>query len=966
MYRTLRLAIALVTVFPGSDALQDLASSAGLAAVGAGGGSGSDGMPNGTRIRSLFSRMLSADGRRGSFLNHPMDHPAVEALEQNFSTSGAAAGKVTAGRESANHSVGRSQGGGNGTAATAHRAMVATSRGVVHKAKHQQLVADTCTPGTPGCKSMCRWLKLLADDFYYTVHNFSTCPILESSLTSFGWTAPQLRSERQAPESVDCMVSIARTAVSPPNVQAYVEQLTDCMANISKRTRDDYRISLRLMDRAVSQFHEARALHHNASLAGQRLGAALAIGHQALETKKLEADAIASLEDAMAEAQSIGGHFVNDDLERARQLIEELEPLPALRRVLDEAMARGWESVSSSPSRLDEAVELLVISVREADKVGLTGEPLPAARALLSNATALRNARDELRASVLDGNVTLATQANAGDDIARLEAAISQAEMVGFRTGLPDAVRLLGKLRQAQDARQELADAVAQARSAMSEGSPEEGHTDSELPVEHPAEVRLEAAVAAAQPLGLSGPWAENLLSQLEGRVQARADMVEAVTAGRRILGENSSELVSPRGAKVVAQLEAAVKSGQDVALSAEVAPASELLDRLVAAKSVQEDLEAAMSLGNRTMHAETGDREAIKVLSSALREARGANVTGSVPEAEELLLRLQHHRDARRDLDAAVAASKSAQLTRQGGPQAERALEAALARAEELGLTSVAAAARAQLDRIRVLAHAEEALERARRGPCNVTCMQEVNATIARARALGLDDGSLVDAFKGVVAASSAEERLQAAVAQGRAAAVAGTEVPEAVAVLRAAATTAEWHEKRSGHPSGSLPTARQLLTELSAYGPAKAELDLALVQANASLATSIGTEDALVSLHHAVADARRLNISHRVPETAASLERLTSVARARVQVQAALAQGDIALRAGAGEELAIDELKAAVAEAQQVNVHKSVSRAVMLLGRLMHLEARHQQEEASVRPLHSVLQYDAAMDKQ
>jgi len=842
-----------------------------------------------------------------------------------------------------------------------------------------------CEVGTPGCKSMCRWLKLTDKDYQN-----GRCPLFERPLISCGWVPPEQRIEG-APmlndldySALDCSVNCMRTNVVATDVENQILHAEECMDSLPPDVNQTCIMALSLITNEVADWRSEMKLKADSEELRRDLVAAIAKAKIALATKSGQVPAIEELSILLSRAEDLPGHYLSDEVQEARSYLDRLAPVPAARRELDHAIADATAALNmQQPSSVTECIEWLEIAIRKAQRLGV-GDPLPQAQAKYQELLALQAAQETLRAASFIGNVSLGTKSGMAKAIRELHSAIAIAQASNLSTAV--AVSLMDSLDAIHNAVENSVNATAFGQAVLNTPGLK-GKDEIKEAVSW-----LNRTIGRAWELGLqddtSTSGALETLQALEYIKNARRALHTSVLRGMRTLQQNASELSDNAEEAAIETLKFAIKWGLDVGLVKGLPIARDLVNQLEYVESIKENTSLALAIGNASILAKADEDEAIALLAASIAASTQGHVSGGVHEAEHLLRLLASRKVARKALELATGMANKAFETRTREERAIVALNASIQEAQEADLTDEASIQINQLEQLEIFQESRKNLTQAlamttsapgRLGPVKVIDPQPeipFNRTGYRIVSLPQPHGSADDGDgdfeEHIDALTSAIARIQhhgeidpeweRMLAETRARRDAYEMINDAISVGNVSESTKTNFDmaivnlttalKEAGDSGVELgvPRARELLQQLNTIRPALNELNSAILQARVSKHTVSSMDSALSRLNRASAICAELQLHSWLPAAYKVRDELVEVRTVFLQLKAAIAQGEIALEAEQGEEAAIDELDAAMVAADATNMHRDVPVAVELLNRLASINAQHQRLQAAI----------------
>lgn len=230
--------------------------------------------------------------------------------------------------------------------ASSHNAEAKVEKDAIQRKKEEltRRVADVSTQehaelgapceGDPAvCKTMCRWLKMSNKDVN------ENCKLFEWQLRSCNYTAIEERPANSAADPMDCAVNYLRTTVVQEEVAGYISAIDICTESLPPRVNETCYVALGLLRGEVHDWKAENELRLDAAALGDDLDAAAKQGIEALRSKKKEQEAIDALTKVLAKAEELPGHYLVDQVAKARGILDTLGPIPAVRNELADAMA---------------------------------------------------------------------------------------------------------------------------------------------------------------------------------------------------------------------------------------------------------------------------------------------------------------------------------------------------------------------------------------------------------------------------------------------------------------------------------------------------------------------------------------------------------------------------------------------------------------------------------------------------
>lgn len=877
--------------------------------------------------------------------------------------------------------------------ASSHNAEAKVEKDAIQRKKEEltRRVADVSTQehaelgapceGDPAvCKTMCRWLKMSNKDVN------ENCKLFEWQLRSCNYTAIEERPANSAADPMDCAVNYLRTTVVQEEVAGYISAIDICTESLPPRVNETCYVALGLLRGEVHDWKAENELRLDAAALGDDLDAAAKQGIEALRSKKKEQEAIDALTKVLAKAEELPGHYLVDQVAKARGILDTLGPIPAVRNELADAMADSEKAFKTTDLfKVKESYVWLGVSVTKGEKYKI-GPPLPEAQAMLLRLAKLKDALMDLKKALFASNVSVATKSSVHETRLMLDAAIKRAKNAGLDNDMPISHELLHKL-EAFDF------AVGNVSSANMRGSevlqPEGNKGIVSLNETISA---LNTTIGVAQGLGLTdnqtvGEAVGSLDSLLYIR-RARMALNAAVESGHNVLNFNGGKLSDDLEEIAIDNLGPASAWAQDVGLNNGIHVAESTSHLLNLVEEAKQNMSLAIQIGNHSLEAKSGIANAISVLEAAITGSMAVNASAGVQTAQRELKMLRALVGARAACLAAAQAANASLLTRGGYQEAMVALNKSSINAGKVGLEPEAEIGTQQLKMLKLFADADRALTAAaakvapaRSAPVAralndtrpVTKFKRTGlkpedlpdvpgaaddadrdfrehervlaAAIAAAKRRGLVDSDKQAQLNTEVAMRRAFGMLQAASAKAAVSLEKKTKIDAAITTISAAI-----EEGKEMNMYIGIPEAQAQLDQLLIIQPARDELAAAMLQANVSMHTVSGMDAAIVRLQAAMDLNRQLEMLAQLPKAQKLKDDILFVKNVYVALKAAILQGQIAMKNEEGEEAAITELNRAIEAADGINLHKSVKLGTDVLHQLVHLNAQHQQAQAAM----------------
>jgi len=845
--------------------------------------------------------------------------------------------------------------------------------------EHAELGAP-CSGDPIVCKTMCRWLKMSNKD---TNEN---CKLFEWQLRSCNYTAIEERPAGSSTDPMDCAVNFLRTAVLEEEVPGYVSALDTCTEGLPPTVNETCYVALGLLRGEVHDWKAENELRLDAAALGKDLRAAAAQGSSALQSKKKEQEAIDALTEVLARAEELPGHYLVDEVAKARSILDTLGPIPAVRKELAAAMSDATMAFKTTDLfKVKESYVWLGVSVTKGEKYKI-GVPLPEAQAMLLRIAKLKDALLDLQMALFASNVSVATKSSVHETRLMLDAAIKRAQNAGLDNEMPISHELLHKLEAFDVAIQNVSSAHVKGEAALaSEGN--KGIQSLNQTIDF-----LNTTIGVAQALGLQDNQtvgeAVGSLDNLLYIRHARMALNDAVESGHNVLKFNGGNISDDLEEIAIDNLEPAAAWADEVGLNNGIHVAESTSRLLNLVEEAKQNMSLALQIGNHSLEAKSGIANAISVLESAITGSMAVNVSAGVHTAQKELKLLRALVGARAACLAAAQAANASLLQRTGYQEAMVALNKSSSNAAKVGLKPESEIGEDQLQMLKLFADADHALTVAasKMAPARpVPVAKPLNDTrpVTKFKRTGLKPESLPDVpgaaddedrdfreHERVLAAAIAAAKRRGLVDSDKQAQLA-TEVGmrRAFAMLqKASAMAAASLDKKTNIDAAittlssaieecketnmyiGLPEAQKQLDQLLIIQPARDELVAAMLQANVSMHTVSGLDAAIVRLQAAMDLNRQLEMFAQMPKATKLKDDILFVKNVYVALKAAILQGQIAMKNEEGEEAAISELDGAIEAADGINLHKSVKLGTDVLHQLVHLNAQHQQMQAAM----------------
>lgn len=840
---------------------------------------------------------------------------------------------------------------------------------------------EECDMKSDECNTMCRWLKLTQKDN-------GECAMFEWQLKTCDYILPEDRSSEDGADPLDCAVNLLRTKVLSADVGSYMQRLDSCVHGLPPEVNATCNVAVALVENEIKDWNDESTLKAEAADMKGELEKATEQAKNAMKTRTGEQEAVDELSEVLSKSEKLEGHYLVDEVHRARRALDKLAPIPAIRGQLKAAMQDGSRVYKSlSLFRAKEAIVWLDVAIRKAEKFQV-GAQVPEAKEMLKNLTAFKAAVLDLQDATFAGNVSFSTKSGVHESVISLQSAIQRAKAAGLENQMVGVKNLLEGL-------QDLDVAVINAKNATEEA--EEilkvaGNKGKTGLLE--AVGRLNSTVERAHALGLGDNStvmeAVAALDKLKYVKHARVALHTATLDGRKVLEDQRDDLSDNAEEAATDALKSSIHWAEDVGIVNGLEVAKDVSKNLTVAERTKEAMALALANGNASLEAKSHPERAIKMLESSIEGSKKEGQSAGVPKAEEQLISLRALMAAWGALKEGSAAAKSSLDRRAGYSEAADKLRAGIDAGHKVGLTDAEAVAGQQLEKLQAFAKAddelavalaEKPLEPLPPGPVEVDDpepestfhrdgyrvedlpdepnsgddgdsdfkehMKALEEGIAASKKNGVIDPEMQAELADMQAKNDAYEMLQDAVDGGEKAFKAKRHLEHAITELTGATREAQ----EIGLTLG-LSKAMDLLAKLNIIQPAKDELQAAILQANVSVHTVSGLDRAAMRLEEAVEVNRKLELFGNLKRATQLRDQLLQVKEIYVRIRAACTQGEIALDSRQGEEAAITELNESIEAADKIDLHKGMRQAVDILHELMGLNAKKQQAQAAISP--------------
>jgi len=835
---------------------------------------------------------------------------------------------------------------------------------------------ETCSVGEAGCKSMCRWLKLVDKDI--KSETGTSCPLFEWSLKTCGYVAPEKRPVGSDTDPIDCATEIIRKAVFWPELESMVTRLDGCIQGLPSSANETCGVALALVSTEIADLKDEMELKKSAIAAREGLQQAGFQAKTAFETKSGEQDAIDALAGNLSRAESISGHYLTEDIHVARDFLDKLGPIPPARAelkasLLDAIVAMGTKEVRT----LNAAIVRLNSTATIAKELKLNDVVDPAQN-MLAALLVTRARVMEFQTIIFEANVSLATRKKMPQAIVALKYGIEKANTTNTTKDVPKAMALLDRLREANNALKDLKWALHHGEVVL-QGGKEKNDLEDALRWLNTSFIYAGSLKVIDDSTTAS---AVQTLTQLEYIYGARAALQKAIALGNDVLQNNKSRLVDDSEEAAVALLNPAIEWGYDVELKDGLSEAEILRTQLLAVEVSKENMTRALVQGNSSLAAKAGEGTAIKTLDDAMAVEKALGVDAGFPAGDAELKVLRARQLAKRNLNVAIEAAMRCLRTRKGTDNAVNLLNRSVAETKQVGLLVESDLAYNQmmslLEQQEAFKILQDALTKAApRGNVSSASIDdakpeiEVNRTpivarlpmvnnsqddgdadfdehirvleeaIPKARALGVVDPDMEMRLEHIKSMKEDYYQLRLAMREGNASWISKEGVPDSIEML----TTAISESLKDGLVLG-VASAKKLLGLLVQIQPAMDEYEAALAQGNISLVTVSHMSDAILRLRGALETHKKLRLKTDIPFSVGEemITKLLTIKEVFVTLKSSIVAGQVALEGEKGEEAAINKLRGALSDAAAVGLEREVPVATDLLQELIHMNEEHQ----------------------
>jgi len=836
----------------------------------------------------------------------------------------------------------------------------------------------TCTVGRKnGCKSMCRWLKLVDKDVEKGTG--TSCPLFEWSLKTCGYVAPEDRPVGSDADPLDCTTKIIRKAVFWPELEGMVNSLDGCIQGLPASANETCGVALALVSTEISDLKDEMALKKAAKVARQGLQKAGNQARIAFETKSGEQEAIDALAGNLSRAENISGHYLTEDIHVARDYLDKLGPIPPAREELATSLFDAIVSMKTKElGALNDAITRLNITIAHAEELNLD-DVVPPAQNMLAALVVTRSRVLEFQTLVFEANVSLATRKKMPEAIVALKYGIEKANTTNTTKHVQEAMALLDQLTEANNAIKDLRWAVHHGQVVLDSRNKEKDDVGEALRW-------LNTSFIYGRSLKVTDDAttgdAVEIITKLQYIYGAYVALEKASAFGNGVVKNNTSILVDDAEEAAVALLNPAIEWAYDVQLESGLIEAERLRSRLLSVEVSKENMTRALVEGNSSLAAKAGEQFAIRSLDNAIAVESALGVDAGVPAGEAELKVLRARKVAREHLNNAIKAAIRCLRTREGTTNAVNLLNRSVTETKNVGLLVESDLAYQQMmglleqqEAFRILQEAlskvapqanlsseaindsepEIAFNRsavvARLPPVNNSeddgdadfdeHIRVLEAAIPRAKALGVIDPDMEMLLEHIKKMKEDYSQLQVAIRQGNASWISKDGVPDSIEVL----TTAISESLDDGLVLG-IVKAKKLLSLLVQIQPAMDEYEAALAQGNISLVTVSHMSEAILRLRSALDTHKKLHIKTEIPFSVGEelIVKLGSIKEAFVILKSSIVAGQVALEGEKGEEAAIEKLRSAIRDASAVGLEREMPVATDLLQELIHMNDEHQ----------------------
>lgn len=842
---------------------------------------------------------------------------------------------------------------------------------------------DQCEIGTSGCKSMCRWLKLVDKDVKSS--KGTSCPLYEWSLKTCGYVAPEDRPDGADSDPIDCSTSIIRKSVFWPELESMLGRLDNCIQGLPASANRTCGVALALVNDEISDLKEEVALKNEASSARAGLQAACDQAKTALGLKMDEQAAIDALAGNLSRAEKISGHYLTEDLHIARDYFEKLGPIPPARKELEAAVLDARVALSTKQLvALNDAIVRLNISVVHAAELKLDQAVVPSQRVL--DALLVMRARVlEFQTIMFEANVSFATRSRMPEAIIALKAGISKANSTNLTAAVPAAAKLLDRLIEANNALKDLKWAIHHATVTFDDKTAGVATLEEAM---RWLNTSFTYATTLKVPDDEVTEKAVEMLEKLEYVYDARVSLNKTASLGQAVLRKNVAVLDDDPEEAAIELLVPAIQWGRDVEMADGITEAEALKTQLSAVEDSKENMMQALVEGNASLAAKQGEAPAIQQLSDAMDVERSLGIQAGFPAGEAELRLLSARKLAKENLKVALAAATRCLRTAKGTSEAVKLLNSSITETNTSGLRIEADIAYQQMIGLLKQQQARQDLKKALelanpQAKVNVTSFNDtepvvvlnrsaevvhlplvknsrddgdadfdehirvLEIAIAKAKALGVVDPDMAMRLEHIRVMKDDFASLLQAIKAGNQSWISKDGVPDAIELLTTAISESLDHGLVLG-----VELAKRILAMLVQIEPAMDEYEAAIVQGNISLYTVSHMSDAILRLRPAIELHEKLRLKTITPISVGKtmMARLVRVKQAYVDLKASIVAGQVALKNEDGEEAAMEKLRTAIDDVSAVGLERDVPVAIDLLHELVHMNEEHQKMASGV----------------
>lgn len=637
---------------------------------------------------------------------------------------------------------------------------------------------------------------------------------------------------------------------------------------------------------------------------------------------------------------------------------------------LTEAIAEAKAALETATNQ-EEAIDKLSNLLKTAEELPghYLADKIRSARGYLDKLAPIPAVRQELEASLAEGRTAMSEQGlfavNAA--IIWIRSAIHKAERVELGEPLPIAHHLLEDLSKLKTVLLELQDATFDGNVSLG--------TKSEMPQAIQGlktALANTAGVAAEHGLSRAINVAEAVLSKLEQMEEVIEDLRNDTNAGQTVLnvpGNKGREELR----HAATELNSTIHDADELDLDdrPETSSAVETLDNLTYDLNARNAVHSAVEHGrhvlsvNRSSPTDDAEEEAIAILEPAIVWGEEVGLHNGLPVAREIVRRLHEVEGAKEQMMQALVQGNASLTATTGEEQAIHILEAAIAQFAHLDIAD-SADARHQLQLLSARLEARHALQRATEMANNSLstrtgedeAIDALNASIVEAEAVGLGAEAAIanQTREQVEVFAAVDHQLEQALARTTpeppttttmAPEEADPEVGVNVTFNRTGVQSADLpevavpaddshdnftehiiaieHAIEDGRENGVVdPRMERQLRELHTRQSAHDMMEAAIAQGELAVANKTGIINAIINLTTATKEAEESGLIVDVPHAEELLQQLNTIKPARDEIYEAILQANVSLRTVSGMDVALARLNAAINVCQSLELMK------------------------------------------